>query len=220
MSEPITISSIQKSEEVKALLQTSALQMTALGYTEHSFRHSRLVSNKVGEILEHINCDKHTVELGKIAGYLHDIGNAVNRDRHAMSGSILAYDMLVRMGMDYYDAVSIMVAIANHDEDAGHPVNQITAALILADKADVHRSKVTNKDIVNFDIHDRVNYSATSSKLLVEEKKALLLIEIDTTICPIIDYFEIFLIRMKMCRNAASYLKLSFELFINGTQLL
>ena len=220
MSELITITDIYKNEEVRAFLQAAALQMTSLGYTEHSFRHSRLVSNKVGEILEQIDCDKHTIELGKIAGYLHDIGNAVNRDQHAMSGALLAYNLLLRMGMGYQDAVSIMLSIANHDEMAGHPVNQITAALILSDKADVHRSRVTNKDQVNFDIHDRVNYSATSSKLVIENKKALLLIEIDTSICPIIDYFEIFLLRMKMCRNAASYLDLSFELFINGTQLL
>lgn len=220
MSEPITIIDIQKSEEVRTLLRASALQMTALSFTDHSFRHSRLVSNKVGEILEQVNADEHTIELGKIAGYLHDIGNAVNRNQHAISGSILAYNMLLRMGMDYQDAVSIMVAIANHDEGEGHPVNQITAALILSDKADVHRSRVTNKNLVAFDIHDRVNYSATSSKLVVENKKAILLIEIDTSICPIIDYFEIFLIRMKMCRNAASYLDLSFELFINATQLL
>lgn len=220
MSEPITIKDIQKSEEVKILLQTSSLQMTALGYTEHSFRHCRLVSNKVGEILQQVNCDEHTIELGRIAGYIHDIGNAVNRNQHAMSGAILAYDMLLRMGMDYQDAVSIMIAIANHDEDVGHPVNQITAALILSDKADVHRSRVTNKDPATFDIHDRVNYSATSSKLVVENKKAMLLIEIDTSICPIIDYFEIFLNRMKMCRNAAFYLGLVFELFINQTQLL
>ena len=220
MSELITITDIYKNEEVRAFLQAAALQMTSLGYTEHSFRHSRLVSNKVGEILEQIDCDKHTIELGKIAGYLHDIGNAVNRDQHAMSGALLAYNLLLRMGMGYQDAVSIMLSIANHDEVTGHPVNQITAALILSDKADVHRSRVTNKDQVNFDIHDRVNYSATSSKLVIENKKALLLIEIDTSICPIIDYFEIFLLRMKMCRNAASYLDLSFELFINGTQLL
>ncbi|MDX9888621.1 MAG: phosphohydrolase [Anaerovoracaceae bacterium] len=220
MSDPISIIDVQKSEEVKILLQTSALQMTSLGYTEHSFRHSRLVSNKVGQILQQVNCDTHTIELGKISGYLHDIGNAVNRSQHAMSGSILAYNILLRMGMEYQDAATIMVAIANHDEEEGHPVNQIAAALILADKADVHRSRVTNKDLVNFDIHDRVNYSATSSKLVIEDKKALLLIEIDTAICPIIDYFEIFLLRMKMCRNAASYLDLSFELFINGTQLI
>jgi uncharacterized protein len=220
MAEQITIKDIQKCEELKTLLQASALQMNALGYTDHSFRHCRLVSNKVGEILQLVGCDEHTIELGKIAGYVHDIGNAVNRSQHAMSGAILAYDMLLRMGMKFQDAAAVMMAIANHDEDVGYPANQITAALILSDKADVHRSRVTNKNPATFDIHDRVNYSATSSMLSVENKKAKLVIEIDTSICPVMDYFEIFLNRMKMCRNAASFLGLTFELFINQTQLL
>lgn len=220
MAEPLTIKDIQKSEEVRILLQASSLQMSSLGFTDHSFRHCRLVSNKVGEILEQIGCDEHTIELGRIAGYIHDIGNAVNRSQHAMSGAILAYDMLLRMGMPCLDATAIMMAIANHDEDVGHPVNQIAGALILSDKADVHRSRVTNKDHATFDIHDRVNYSATSSTLVVENKKAKLDIEIDTSICPVMDYFEIFLKRMKLCRNAASSLGLTFELFINQTQLL
>jgi hypothetical protein len=194
--------------------------MESLGYTDHSFRHCRLVSKKTGEILQQVGCDDHTAELGRIAGYIHDIGNAVNRSQHAMSGAILAYNLLIRMGMSYQDAASIMMAIANHDEDVGHPVNQITAALILSDKADVHRSRVTNKSHSTFDIHDRVNYSATSSVLTVKDKKARLDIEIDTRICPVMDYFEIFLNRMKLCRNAASYLGLTFELFINQTQLL
>jgi len=220
MNTPLTSKDIQKSEEVKVLLQASSLQMTSLGYTEHSFRHCRLVSNKCGEILEKIGEDEHTIELARIAGYIHDIGNAVNRNDHAQSGAILAYDMLVRYGMCYEDAASIMMAIANHDEGEGFPVNQIAAALILSDKADVHRSRVTNKNPATFDIHDRVNFSATSSTLVVEDRKAKLEIEIDTTICPVMDYFEIFLGRMKMCRNAASYLGLTFELFINQTQLL
>jgi len=221
MSEmPITSKDIQKSEEIKVLLQASSLQMTSLGYTEHSFRHCRLVSNKCGEILEKTGADEYTVELAKIAGYIHDIGNAVNRNNHAMSGALLAYDMLVRKGMSYGDAAQIMMAIANHDEGVGSPVNSIAAALILSDKADVHRSRVTNKNPATFDIHDRVNYSATSSTLVIEDKKAKLEIEIDTSICPVMDYFEIFLGRMKMCRNAASFLGLTFELFINQTQLL
>jgi len=221
MSEmPITGKDIQKSEEVKVLLMASSLQMTSLGYTEHSFRHCRLVSNKCGEILEKTGADEHTIELARIAGYIHDIGNAVNRNNHAMSGALLAYDMLLRKGMSYSDAAQIMMAIANHDEGVGSPVNAIAAALILSDKADVHRSRVTNKNPATFDIHDRVNYSATSSTLMIEDKKAKLEIEIDTSICPVMDYFEIFLGRMKMCRNAASFLGLTFELFINQTQLL
>ena len=220
MQAEITLKDIQKSEEVKVLLQASALQMSSLGFTEHSFRHCRLVSNKCGEILEAIGEDEHNVELGKIAGYIHDIGNAVNRTNHSMSGALLAYDMLLRKGMSYVDAAAVMMAIANHDEGQGASVSKMAAALILSDKADVHRSRVTNRELATFDIHDRVNYAATTSTLIVEGKKAVLAIEIDTAICPVMDYFEIFLFRMKMCRHAATYLGLTFELFINQTQLL
>ena len=220
MSLPITSKEIQKSEELKVLLMASSTQMTSLGYTEHSFRHCRLVSNMCGEILEKIGEPQDVIELGKIAGYIHDIGNAVNRNQHAMSGALLAYDMLIRKGMTYEDAATIMMAIANHDEGVGSPVSKIAAALILSDKADVHRSRVTNRVLATFDIHDRVNYAATTSTLQVENGKARLNIEIDTSICPVMDYFEIFLNRMKMCRNAASFLGLTFELFINDTQLL
>lgn len=216
----LTIKDIQKSEEVKVLLQASSLQMSSLGFTEHSFRHCRLVSNKCGDILQQIGEDEHTVELGRIAGYIHDIGNAVNRNQHAMSGALLAYDMLLRKGMSYEDAAAVMMAIANHDEGEGSPVSKMAAALILSDKADVHRSRVTNRTPKTFDIHDRVNYAATTSTLIVEEQKAKLAIEIDTKICPVMDYFEIFLNRMKMCRKAATFLGLTFELYINQTQLL
>ncbi len=212
---------IIKSREVKALLEASAIQMNALGYTEHSFRHCRLVSNKCGEILELLGSDEREIGLGKIAGYLHDIGNAVNRNQHPETGALLAYDILLRKGLEYKDAVEVMMAIANHDEGAGVPVSRMSAALILSDKADVHRSRVTNKNRGTFDIHDRVNYAATRSVLSVDHNKktAVLDIEIDTAISPIMDYFEIFLNRMKMCRNAAEYLGLDFVLFINGTKL-
>ncbi len=216
------INEIMKNAEVKALLEASAIQMTELGYTEHSFRHCRLVSNKCGEILSITGSDDAEVMLGRIAGYLHDIGNAVNRTHHPDTGAILAYDFLLRKGFDCRDAVTVMMAIANHDESAGIPVNKIAAALILSDKADVHRSRVTNKDKESFDIHDRVNYAATKSTLqiLPGTRVALLEIEIDTEISPIMDYFEIFLNRMKMCRTAAVYLGLTFMLKINGTQLI
>jgi len=220
MASELTIKDIQKSQEVKVLLQASSQQMSSLGFTEHSFRHCRLVSNKTGEILQSIGEDEHTIELGRIAGYIHDIGNAVNRNNHAMSGALLAYDMLLRKGMSYEDSAAVMMAIANHDEGEGSPVSKVAAALILSDKADVHRSRVTNRSPKTFDIHDRVNYAATTSTLIVEDQKARLAIEIDTTICPVMDYFEIFLNRMKMCRKAATFLGLTFELFINQTQLL
>ena len=218
----IVLKDIMKDDEVKALLKASAVQMTMLGYTEHSFRHVRLVANKCGEILASLGHDSRVCELAEIAGYLHDIGNAVNRADHEQSGALLAYDLLRRKGMAYDEAIEIMMAIANHDEKVGIPVNTITAALILSDKADVHRSRVTNRDKNNFDIHDRVNYAATSSVLEInaEKKQAVLILEIDTSISAVMEYFEIFLVRMKMCRNAATFLEMDFHLFINGHQLL
>ncbi len=217
----LTIKDILKDNEIKQFLEASALQMTTLGFTEHSFRHCRLVSNKCGEILSHLGYEDHMVELARIAGYLHDIGNAVNRINHAQTGAILAYDFLCRHEMPCEDAIPIMMAIANHDEEIGVPVNAVAAALILSDKADVHRSRVTNRKIESYDIHDRVNYAATKSTLEVnpDDKTARLNIEIDTQMCPVMDYFEIFLMRMKMCRNAAAFLGLQFQLFINDSQL-
>ncbi|MHB1483119.1 MAG: HD domain-containing protein [Saccharofermentanales bacterium] len=213
---------ILKSREIKALLEASAMQMRSLGYTEHSFRHCRLVSKKSSEILQLLGADENEVILAKIAGYIHDIGNAVSRNSHPQSGALLAYDILIRKGMVYDDAIAIMMAIASHDELAGTPVSRIAAALILSDKADVHRSRVTNKIKSTYDIHDRVNYAATKSTLDIDAKNhsATLNIEIDTKIGSIMDYFEIFLNRMKMCRNAADFLGLKFFLLINGTQLI
>jgi len=218
----IGIKEVQKYEEVRHLFDTSTRQMKALGFTEHSYRHSRLVSNACGEMLERLGEDPRTVELGRIAGYLHDIGNAVNRVHHSQYGAILAYELLLRMGMPIEEACRIMVAIANHDETDGVAIDHLSAALILADKADVHRSRVTNRNRETFDIHDRVNYAAKRSVLTIDSElaTATLDIDIDTTLSPVMDYFEIFLVRMKMCRNAAGHLGLAFRLVINGTQLL
>lgn len=218
----LTMKDILKNNEVKLLLEASALQMTTLGFTEHSFRHCRLVSNKCGDILTQLEYPERTVELAKIAGYLHDIGNAVNRSNHAQTGAVLAYDFLRRQDMSCEEAITIMMAIANHDEEVGVSVNAVAAALILSDKADVHRSRVTNRERNSFDIHDRVNFAATRSILVVDaaERTARLSLEIDTEIGAVMDYFEIFLVRMKMCRNAAAFLNLRFQLFINDNQLL
>jgi len=218
----LTSKDIIKNPEIRQFLEASALQMTTLGYTEHSFRHCRLVSNKCGEILTSLGYEPRMVELARIAGYLHDIGNAVNRLNHAQTGAVLAYDFLRRQEMPVEEAIPIMMAIANHDEEVGIPVNAVAAALILSDKADVHRSRVTNRDHSDFDIHDRVNYAATLSTLEVnaENKTATLTLEIDTKMSAVMDYFEIFLIRMKMCRNAAEFLGLQFQLLINGNRLL
>lgn len=193
-----------------------------MGYTEHSYRHVEIVATAAGEILKTLNYEERNVELAKIAGYLHDIGNAVNRIDHAQSGAILAYNILTKMGMSCYEAGEIMLAIGNHDENTGTAVSPISAALILADKSDVHRTRVRNKDITTFDIHDRVNYAVEHSEIYVDAYKmhAILELEIDTKICPVMDYFEIFLDRMTMNRRAANFLGLEFKLVINGTNLL
>ncbi|MDP4094696.1 MAG: HD domain-containing protein [Bacillota bacterium] len=218
----ITLEDVKKNQEVRNFLEVSERQLEAMGYTEHSFRHVGLVSNSAGNILKALEHDEHEIELARIAGYLHDIGNAVNRVDHAHSGAILAYGILTKSGMEYSDASEIMLAIGNHDEGTGTAVSNISSALILADKSDVHRSRVRNRDFGTFDIHDRVNYAVESSDISVhqEEKSVLLELRIDTNICPVMDYFEIFLTRMTMCRRAANYLGLNFQLIINNSRLL
>ncbi|MFZ5987993.1 MAG: HD domain-containing protein [Bacillota bacterium] len=218
----ITLKEVKNNEEVLSFFEIADKQLEAQGYTEHSYRHVGLVSAAAGEILETLGFGEREVELAKIAGYLHDIGNAVNRVDHAHSGAILAYNILTKMGMSYREAAEIMLAIGNHDEGSGTAVSNISAALILADKSDVHRTRVRNKDIATFDIHDRVNYAVDSSRIYVDREKKLAVLElhIDTEICPVMDYFEIFLIRMTMNRRAAEFLGLKFQLIINGTYLL
>ncbi len=192
------------------------------GYTEHSHRHISIVSKRAGDILQKLGYPERTVELAKIAGYLHDIGNCVNRTDHAHSGAIMAYNILKDMGMSVNERTEIMMAIGNHDENTGTAVSDISAALILADKSDVHRDRVTNTNLSTFDIHDRVNYAVTDAELIIdnETKKAILNLKIDTKLCPVLDYFEIFMARTMMSKYAAKYLKIWFELVINGTKLL
>jgi Uncharacterized conserved protein len=218
----LTVNDMKNSEEVRTFLEIAEKQMKVLGYTEHSFRHVSLVSKTAGDILTDLGYPEREVELARVAGYLHDIGNAVNRCDHAHSGAILAYTMLIKMGMSIAEAAEIMLAIGNHDEKTGTAVSNISAALILADKSDVHRSRVRNTDIATFDIHDRVNYAVESSVISVdkEKKRAELELHIDIKICPVMDYFEIFLTRMTMNRRAAAFLQLNFELVINGSRLL
>ena len=218
----LTVQDLKNSQEISTFLKIAEKQIEVLGYTEHSFRHVSLVSNTAGDILEQLGFGEGEVELARMAGYLHDIGNAINREDHAHSGAIMAYNLLVKLGMDYMEAGEIMLAIGNHDEHTGTAVSSISAALILADKSDVHRSRVRNTDFATFDIHDRVNYAVEKSSLKVdrETKTAVLELVIDTKICPVMDYFEIFLTRMTMNRRAASFLGLNFQLVINGTRLL
>lgn len=192
------------------------------GYTEHGHRHISIVSKRAGDILQKLGYSERTVELTRIAGYLHDIGNCVNRVDHAHSGAILAFDILKDMGMPVEERTEIMMAIGNHDEKTGTAVSDISAAIILADKSDVHRDRVANQNLSTFDIHDRVNYAVTNSNLSLDakERKIRLELTIDTEICPVLDYFEIFMDRTMMSKYAAKYLKIWFELVINGTKLL
>ena len=216
----ITLEDVIKDEEVEAFVKASQKQLNALGYTEHS--HIGIVSKRTGEILQKLGYDEKTVELGKIAGYLHDIGNCVNRTDHAHSGAILAYNILKEIGMPADDRTEIVMAIGNHDEGTGTAVSDISAALILADKSDVHRDRVTNTNMSTFDIHDRVNYAVTDANLEIdaESRKVILNLTIDTQICPVLDYFQIFMDRTMMSKYAAKYLHIWFELVINGTKLL
>ena len=192
------------------------------GYTEHSYRHIGIVSERAGNILRDLGFDERTVELTRIAGYMHDIGNCVNRVDHAHSGAILSYNILKDMGMDVGERTEIMMAIGNHDENTGTAISNISAALILADKSDVARSRVSKTNIATFDIHDKVNYAVTNAdlKLDAENRVITLKLDIDTKICPVLDYFKIFMDRTIMSKYAAKYLKIWYELIINNTKLL
>ena len=218
----ITLKDIKENKELDDLIRGAQKQLNAIGYTEHGHRHISIVSKRAGDILEKLGYPERTVELTRIAGYIHDIGNCVNRIDHAHTGAILAYNILKEMGMPIEEITEIMMAIGNHDEKTGTAVSDISAALILADKSDAHRDRVVNKNLSTFDIHDRVNYAVTNANLIMDEKerKVTLKLTIDTKICPVLDYFEIFMERTMMCKYAAKYLKIWFELIINDTKLL
>lgn len=218
----ITFSDVKNNDEINNLILSSQKQLDALGYTEHAMRHITIVARRAAEVLEKLGYDQHRIELAKIAGYMHDIGNVVNRTDHAHSGAILAYQILKDMGMDIDDRTEIMMAIGNHDEATGTAVSDISAALILADKSDVHRNRVRNPNISAFDKHDKVNYAVTNADFIMnkEKRKVTLSLTIDTEICPVLDYFEIFMDRTMMSKFAAKYLNIWYELLINGTKLL
>ena len=218
----MTYEEIRRDEEIRTYIERADAALCAIGYTEHSQAHVCRVAEEAGRILSCLGYTAHEVELVKIAGYLHDIGNVVNRHNHCQSGALMAFSLLRDRGFDARDIADIMTAIGNHDESAGTPVSPIAAALILADKSDVRRSRVRNTDHIRFDIHDRVNYSVEKSTLLINEKKTQLTLEliIDTTIGSVSDYFEIFLERMLLCRHAAEYLGLKFRLTINDQVLM
>lgn len=195
--------------------------LDALGFTEHSFAHVTKCAQTAGDILQKLSYPERTVELAKIAGFLHDIGNVVNRVDHSQSGAIMAFRLLDQMGFPPEEIAAIVTAIGNHDEGTGVPVNEIAAALILADKSDVRRSRVRRKEDIETDIHDRVNYSVTESKLNVDTEHGFieLVLTVDTDVSSVMAYFEIFMKRMLMCRQAAKRLGLEFQLRINGQLL-
>ena len=213
----ITYDTIKSNEDIRILISKADESLAALGYTEHSFAHVGLVAKRAGDILQALGRDGRVVELSRIASYLHDIGNLVNRSEHSQSGAVMAFRILDEMGMEMSELATIVTAIGNHDEGTGVPVSDVAAAVILADKSDVRRSRVRNQDFATFDIHDRVNYSVVDSDLSIdtEAKTIRLSLEIDTSISSIMDYFEIFLGRMTLCCRAADRLGLAFKLTIN-----
>ena len=218
----ITLEDIQNNEEVEELILAAQRQLDVLGYTEHGHRHISIVAQRAAEILRTLGYDEERVRLAQIAGYLHDIGNAVNREDHAHTGAILADRILKDMGMPIKERTEIMMAIGNHDENSGTAVSDISAAIILADKSDAHRSRVSKTNMSLFDKHDRVNYAVTDAKLRIDkdERKIILDLTIDTKMCPVLDYFEIFMDRTMMSKHAEKYLGLWFEVVINDTNLL
>ncbi len=218
----MTYKEIRKNEEVKALLEKGNANLGTLGFTDHSEVHCTMVADRAGNILEQFGYSEHDVELARIAGFMHDIGNAVNRKNHAEYGGILANEILRNTDMPLVDRVQVMAIIANHDESTGGPVDPISAAVIIADKTDVRRNRVRTKEQANFDIHDRVNYAVTEAKLKIDkdERVIALNLQIDEKITTMFEYFDIFLGRMLMCRKAAEVLGCRFKLTANGSKIL
>ena len=218
----MTYQDILKSEEVNAYIKKGNANLDVLGFTDHSQAHSGLVAERAAEILQKLGYGEHEMELAKIAGYMHDIGNVVNRKNHAEYGAILANDILKQTDMPIEDRVIVVSAIGNHDEGTGGAKDPVSAALIIADKTDVRRNRVTEKETAKFDIHDRVNYAVTDTTLTVDKEKMeiTLNLEIDESICTMYEYFDIFLGRMMMSRGAAEMLGAKFKLRVNGGKVL
>ena len=215
-------SEIIKNEEVLAYIRKGNEKLGMLGYTDHSEVHTAIVAKHAAMILKQFGYPDHDIELAKIAGFMHDIGNAVNRSHHAEYGAILAVQILEKAGMSLEDRVEVMSVIGNHDESTGGAYDAISAALIIADKTDVRRNRVRNTDLASFDIHDRVNYAVTEAKLKLNTEKSVisLNLKIDENICTMYEYFDIFLGRMMMCRKAAEILGARFKLTANGSKVL
>lgn len=221
MEKELTYKEIRKNKEINTLLERGNEVLGSLGYTDHSAAHAAKVADTAGQILEKLGYSSREAELSRIAGYMHDIGNSVNRCDHAHTGAVLGWQILRELGMPLKETAVIMSAVGNHDEKTGTAVDPISAALILADKTDVRRNRVRNKVKASFDAHDRVNYAALSSSLVIQKEKKVIQmeLELDDSMCSVMDYFEIFLDRMIMCRRAAEVLGCRFKLTANGSKL-
>ena len=218
----ITFQDIKNNEEIRTYIKKADENLAALGFTEHSFPHVTKVAEVAKYILKTLNYSEREIELAQIAGYIHDIGNIVNRVAHAQSGALMAFRILDHLGVTPEENAIIISAIGNHDEGTAVPINPIVAALILGDKTDVRRSRVRNQEFVTFDIHDRVNYAVQESHVAILNDNSVfqLSLTIDISISPVMDYFEIFLDRMILCKKASNYLGMNFELLINNQKVL
>ena len=218
----VTFSDIQNNEEIRTYITQADASLIALGYTEHSFPHVTRCAQTAAGILTQMGYSEREADLARIAGFMHDIGNVVNRHDHAISGATMAFRILDKLGMSAQDVAAVITAIGHHDDDTAFPVNATAAALILADKTDVRRSRVRNRDTIRFGIHDRVNYAVERSELDLDRDGGTitLSLSINTQVCAVMDYFEIFLNRMLLCRRAAEFFGLTFKLDVNGQTLL
>jgi uncharacterized protein len=218
----VTLDVVEKDAELLAYLEMGDAYLGAIGYTEHGMRHANLTAHISGNILRRLGYDDRMAEVASIAGFMHDIGNCVSRSDHWVSSACIARDVLARLGMDFTEIALVMNAVGNHEEDASDPATPVAAAVVIADKADVHATRVREMDPANYDIHDRVNHAAKRSFLRVDSDTRTLTLEVDieTSEIQIIDYFEIFLERMQLCRRAATVLDASFSLVMNGTKFL
>lgn len=219
---PVMLTDVKQHPRLKTYMDMGNKNLAAMGYTEHGLRHAGLVSVVAARILRELGHGEREVELAAIAGWTHDIGNVISRHNHGQTAAVMVMSTLEEMGMPYDEVALVGAAIGNHEEQYGQPVNDVAAALILADKTDVHRSRVRNRDFATFDIHDRVNYAAEKAEVAInaEQRTITLRLTIDINICPVMDYFEIFLTRMMMCRRAAERLNCKFSIIVNEAKLL
>ncbi len=222
MASTVTYKYIKQNPDIMEYITRADKALEALGYTEHSFAHVEKAAHVAAMILETLGYDERTVELARIAAMMHDIGNVINRIDHAQSGAVMAFRLLDNLSMPANEICSIISAIGNHDEGTGQPLDPISAALIIGDKTDVRRSRVRNSDLLTFDIHDRVNYAVEFSKVSFSEDKSAIILElqIDTKISSVVEYFEIFLARMLLCKKASKYLGVTFKMIVNGSSIL